>query len=79
MFDVKQNVFELRRAGYSIMVIRDETQGHPCWDVYYKKPNYAYTYAFGLPVRSDHGLKDVFNVALKCRQNYDYLFEGDAV
>ena len=72
----KQNVYELHRAGYSIMVTKDETQGHPCWDVYYKKPNYPFTYAFGLPIKkgTTEDLKEVFNVALKCRPQHEYLF-----
>ena len=76
VIDVKRCVYEVHRAGYSIMVIKDECNGHPCWDIYYKKPNYAYTYAFGLPVRYDgtFDLHDVFNTALKCRTQYDYLF-----
>ena len=44
-----------------------------CWEVYYRKPQYAFEFAFGIP--HVHTAEEVFEIAEGNIRNYDFLFE----
>ena len=50
-----------------------ESNGYE-WEVYYKRPEYPYVYAFGIPACSP---ASAFDVALRNVDEYNYLFEED--
>lgn len=75
----RKNAYTKQCNNVTILITRErDFYGTIVWDVYYKKPRFPYTFAFGLPAAS-YSLDDACRVA---DENVDKiictcLFEGD--
>ena len=58
----------------SVMLLKDETLGEYCWEVYYRMNDTPWLFAFGLPIQATTRA-EAWTIAEANIENYQDMFE----